>query len=233
MKLEVLEADGFYDALRELYRDGYSNLDYFDFLQLLQKLYTEFTDLLYELRQDFSHNEDEILKLILQFIDIESLEFWLKTNNIAPPVKKLDPEDLTNKVLKPNLDHVSRILMGNTATICGELEGRIFDYHHLLKTNDRQEVRDSVKITLNGNIQLWGFIFNELISKGYISAPKYNGKASYAKFARQILENFEFTSHPMQKQPTENYLTKALKENKYSLNKQELFKIPDIKNAND
>lgn len=235
MKLPVLDADGFYDALREVYQEDYSHLDFFDYLQEFQKLYTEFTDSLHHLRQDFSGNRDEILKLVLKYVDLELLEFWSQTINIALPNKKMNAEEFTSKILKPNLDYISRILMKNSATICNGLDDKIFDYRHLLKIGDRQEqeVEGFGKITINGNVQLWGFIFNELISKGFISAPKHNGKSSYAKFARQLLDNFEFTSHPTQKQPSENYLTKALKENKYSLDKQELFKIPHIKNAND
>lgn len=113
------------------------------------------------------------------------------------------------------------------------MENEIFSLEQYKKLGSEDHKVESDKILINGNIQLLGFIFNELINKGYITAPKHNGKVSHAKFAKQLLKHFEFTTGDNNKQPSENYLTKALKENKYSINKQETFKIPHIRTSND
>lgn len=87
------------------------------------------------------------------------------------------------------------------------------------------------KIPINGNYQMLCFLFSELIDKGYITAPMYNGKISHRRTAEMLLNHFEFTNNP--EQPTVDNLTAYIKDNRYSLDKQELFNIPKIKNAND
>ena len=87
------------------------------------------------------------------------------------------------------------------------------------------------KIPINGNYQMLCFLFSELINKGYITAPMYNGKISHRRTAEMLLNHFEFTNNP--EQPTVDNLTAYIKDNRYSLDKQNLFNIPKMKNAND
>ena len=156
-----------------------------------------------------------------------------ENNSEFKNLDSLDNDYIFNEIIKPNIQCVASELARDTAQIANFLSDEIFTYSQIYQSNLSSQNQDSDKITLNGNIQLWEFIFNELINKGYITAPKHNGKVSHAKFARQLLQHFEFTSQNNEKQPSENYLTKALKENKYSNSKQEIFKIPNIKIAND
>lgn len=87
------------------------------------------------------------------------------------------------------------------------------------------------KIQINGNYQLLAFLFNELIEKGYITAPIHNGKRSHKRTAEMLLKHFEFTNK--EEQPSVENLTNYIKNNTYSTQKQGLFKIPSIKTAND
>lgn len=100
-----------------------------------------------------------------------------------------------------------------------------------LTTKEEQITHSSNKIPVNGNYQMLMFLFSELIHKGYITAPKHNGKISHKRTAEMLLKHFEFTNK--EEQPSTENLTQYLKNNQYSLEKQELFKIPKMENAND
>lgn len=239
MKIELLSMEMFQGIYREQFENGDYEIDYFEYLQQNQKLYDDFSDGLYGLLTSSLDNEDEIIEHILKYVDLEMLYVWAKTTYLEIDEEKPHDEHLNdyvlNEILMPNIEYIGNELMHNTAQISNFLLDEIFTYKQLLRSSPHSKIQPSEtdKIIINGNIQLWGFIFNELINKGYVTAPKHNGKVSHAKFARQLLQHFEFTTYDHDKQPSENYLTKALKENKYSNNKLDLFKIPNVKIAND
>lgn len=236
MKLELLTLEMFESSYRDHFEMVKNKVDYLEFLKQSQKLYIDFSDELFRLCSNPTANENKIIHTINNQVDTSSLYFWtiiksLEKNKVElKNLPLVEAEYVFNEIVKPNIEFVAIELSRDTAEIANFLSDEIFTFSQIQNSNSNNVSPDQEtdKIAINGNVQLWGFIFNELINKGYITAPKHNGKVSYAKFARQLLQHFEFSS-----QPSENYLTKALKENKYSNNKQEIFKIPNIKIAND
>ncbi len=84
------------------------------------------------------------------------------------------------------------------------------------------------KIVINGNLQTLGYIFNQLISGGYIEPIVFNtGKNNNTATAQMFLEHFEFTENPHE-QPSVEYLKKTIFHNSLSMKKQEDFIIPHI-----
>ncbi|MBT0553495.1 hypothetical protein [Riemerella anatipestifer] len=86
------------------------------------------------------------------------------------------------------------------------------------------------KITINGSIQLIGYIFTELIEKGYIEPKRKSGKTNASATAEMLLNHFNFTYNANGEQPSKEYLKKALSEqNQLSPDKATLIKIPHLK----
>lgn len=242
LEIEALTLEMFESSYRDQFNDFYKDkMSYFEFLRQNQKLYNDFTDELFVLSSDSLAAEDKIIHFIQNHIDTKNLFLWIMVkglveNDTEPKnLELLNNDYVFDEIIKPNIEYITKELARDTAEIADFLIDEIFVYDQInnVSSNINSPDQETDKIAINGNIQLWGFLFNELINKGYITAPKHNGKVSHAKFARQLLQHFEFSSQPSEKQPSENYLTKALKENKYSNNKQEIFKIPNIKIAND
>ncbi|GEM_PF-6630457 len=242
LKIEALSLEMFESSYSQEFEDIHKNkMSYLEFLKQSQKLYNDFTDELFALSFDALANEDKIIHFIQNQIDVKSLYLWIMVKGLeenaieSKNLESLNKDYVYNEIIKPNIEYITSELARDTAKIANFLSDEIFEFEQInySSSNHNSPDYETDKIAINGNVQLWGFLFNELINKGYITAPKHNGKVSYAKFARQLLQHFEFSSQPNEKQPSENYLTKALKENKYSNNKQEVFKIPNIKIAND
>lgn len=86
------------------------------------------------------------------------------------------------------------------------------------------------KITINGSIQLIGYIFTELIEKGYIEPKRKSGKTNASATAEMLLNHFNFTYNANGTQPSKEYLKKALfEQNQLSSDKSTLIKIPHLK----
>ena len=89
----------------------------------------------------------------------------------------------------------------------------------------------SQKIKIKGSLQSIGFLFSELIEKGFIEAPKRNGKNNTSAISRMILDHFEFIDK--EEQPKTEDIRKTLfTENKLSIEKQSQFKIPQSRIIN-
>ncbi|MEJ5102770.1 hypothetical protein [Chryseobacterium sp. MYb328] len=87
------------------------------------------------------------------------------------------------------------------------------------------------KIKIKGSLQSIGYLFSELIDKGFIEAPKRNGKDNTSAISRMILDHFEFIDK--QEQPKPEDIRKTLfTDNKLSIEKQNQFKIPHNKIIN-
>ncbi|MFP3599422.1 hypothetical protein [Chryseobacterium sp. SIMBA_029] len=84
------------------------------------------------------------------------------------------------------------------------------------------------KIKINGSLQAWGYIFTELMDKGYIEPQRKNGKLNVQGTAKMILDHFEFTKEEFQP-PLESVRQALFTQNKFSNDKQNLFKIPSFK----
>ncbi|ADZ13160.1 hypothetical protein RIA_2125 [Riemerella anatipestifer RA-GD] len=92
------------------------------------------------------------------------------------------------------------------------------------------EATECEKITINGSIQLLGYIFTELIEKGYIEPKRKSGKTNASATAEMLLNHFNFTYNANGEQPSKEYLKKALSEqNQLSPDKATLIKIPHLK----
>lgn len=84
----------------------------------------------------------------------------------------------------------------------------------------------SNKIQVKGSLQSIGYLFSELINKGYIEVPKRNGNYNNSAISRMILEHFEFIDR--EEQPTSEDIRQTLfSKNSLSADKQALFKIPE------
>lgn len=87
------------------------------------------------------------------------------------------------------------------------------------------------KITINGNTQLLGHIFIQLIEGGFIEPIKTGtGEINKTATTQSILDHFEFTEN--EKQPSVEYLKKAIFHNQFSTDKTEYLKILPLKNFN-
>ena len=123
--------------------------------------------------------------------------------------------------------------------ICGNIDEIItYAYNKYLELsiininngNNLKET-DSTKIKVKGSLQSLGYVFSELIEKGYIVPPRRNGNINVLATSRMILEHFEFVDR--ENQPNEEDIRKTLfTDNKLSMERQELFKIPKMERLN-
>jgi hypothetical protein len=97
--------------------------------------------------------------------------------------------------------------------------------------NNKDIFSKSQKIKIKGSLQSVGFLFSELIEKGFIEAPKRNGKDNTSAISRMILDHFEFIDKEEQPKP-EDIRKTLFTENKLSIEKQNQFKIPQSKIIN-
>ncbi|MET3530633.1 hypothetical protein DRF59_12555 [Chryseobacterium flavum] len=96
---------------------------------------------------------------------------------------------------------------------------------------DKDIFSTSQKIKIKGSLQSIGYLFSELIEKGFIEAPKRNGKDNTSAISRMILDHFEFIDKEEQPKP-EDIRKTLFTENKLSADKQNQFKIPQSKIIN-
>lgn len=105
------------------------------------------------------------------------------------------------------------------------------DTKPLEKQTNSNVGKTTEKININGNTQLLGHIFIQLIEGGFIEPIKTgNGEINKMATARMLLEHFNFTEK--EHQPTVEYLKKAIFENQFSAGKTEYLKISPLKNFN-
>lgn len=112
---------------------------------------------------------------------------------------------------------------------------RFIEHCESLLSKDKKQVNkdnhSANKIKLKGSLQSIGFLFSELINKGYIEAPKRNGNINHSAVSRMILEHFEFIDR--EEQPKEEDIRQSLfYKNSLSADKQSKFTIPDSKIIN-
>jgi hypothetical protein len=99
------------------------------------------------------------------------------------------------------------------------------------KSTNNDKIADPQKIKIKGSLQSIGFLFSELIEKGFIEAPKRNGKDNTSAISRMILDHFEFIDKEEQPKP-EDIRKTLFTENKLSIEKQNQFRIPQSKIIN-
>ena len=96
---------------------------------------------------------------------------------------------------------------------------------------DAKIILEKSKIKINGNTQLLGHIFIQLIEGGFIESVKTGtGEINKTATTQSILDHFEFTEN--EKQPSVEYLKKAIFHNSFSTEKTEYLKITPLKNFN-
>lgn len=101
----------------------------------------------------------------------------------------------------------------------------------LSNSSDIEKISVPQKIKIKGSLQSIGYLFSELIEKGFIEAPKRNGKDNTSAISRMILDHFEFIDKEEQPKP-EDIRKTLFTENKLSTEKQNQFKIPQSKIIN-
>ncbi|TLX23951.1 hypothetical protein FE904_19575 [Chryseobacterium indologenes] len=94
--------------------------------------------------------------------------------------------------------------------------------------SETQSISTPSKIKVNGSLQALGFILTELMDKGYIEPQRKNGKLNTQGTAKMILDHFEFTKEEFQP-VVESVRQSLFTQNKFSNDKQDLFKIPSCK----
>lgn len=94
--------------------------------------------------------------------------------------------------------------------------------------NTIQAVSYIQKIKVNGSLQAWGYILTELMDKGYIEPQRKNGKLNIQGTAKMILDHFEFTKEEFQPS-LESVRQSLFTQNKFSSDKQNLFRIPSFR----
>jgi len=99
------------------------------------------------------------------------------------------------------------------------------------KLNEPKTKQKNKKIKWNGTPALFGYLFIELVNKGFIEMPLHNGEHNYTEFAKRCFDTFEIkgTNKPL---TTIGNLTKELnpKQDKNSLSdtKRAKFTIPEL-----
>ncbi|CEJ72098.1 hypothetical protein BN1195_04455 [Chryseobacterium oranimense G311] len=101
----------------------------------------------------------------------------------------------------------------------------------LSNSSNIEKITVPQKIKIKGSLQSIGYLFSELIEKGFIEAPKRNGKDNISAISRMILDHFEFIDKEEQPKP-EDIRKTLFTENKLSADKQNQFKIPHSKIIN-
>ncbi|WP_223560209.1 hypothetical protein [Chryseobacterium lathyri] len=91
---------------------------------------------------------------------------------------------------------------------------------------DKEAVPITSKIKITGSLQALGYIFTELFEKGYIEPQRKNGKVNIQGTAKMILDHFEFIREEVQPS-LESVRQSLFTQNKFSNDKQDLFKIPN------
>ncbi|WP_343686441.1 hypothetical protein [Chryseobacterium gleum] len=118
--------------------------------------------------------------------------------------------------------------------IKSEIENKIKEFELIsifVNAKRSSKILNPNKILIKGSLQSIGFIFSELIEKGFIEAPKRNGKDNTSAISRMILDHFEFIDKEEQPKP-EDIRKTLFTENKLSIEKQNQFKIPQSKIIN-
>ncbi|WP_241310530.1 hypothetical protein [Chryseobacterium arthrosphaerae] len=126
------------------------------------------------------------------------------------------------------------LLRRNTTGYKGDgLEKRVTSEieSQLSNSSDIEKITVPQKIKIKGSLQSIGYLFSELIEKGFIEAPKRNGKDNTSAISRMILDHFEFIDKEEQPKP-EDIRKTLFTENKLSADKQNQFRIPHCKIIN-
>lgn len=164
--------------------------------------------------------DDELLRL-------------LETGTITELETYFEKVYLTFRNLNPGkeLDFLSYIEESITwITGSGKTKSRekfIYDWTEEKRTELKAEVKASQtqveKIKWNGTPEIFGFLFLELIRKGYIDVPLHHGKPNFTGFSRLCWEHFEIKTTP-------GNLERALNEENNRLTdwKRDQFKIPQL-----
>jgi len=111
-----------------------------------------------------------------------------------------------------------------------EIAKAVINYcKQLLKIYKEMDLEKELKALPTNKIKwlaspsILGYVFIELINKGFVEMPLRNGEINYSEFARQLLGAFEF-------QTTQNTMENACNpsKNKLSTTKRSKFKIPQL-----
>lgn len=196
------------------YIHKYPNSSYSQYLEVLIALYSKESS---EFKIFINENKDKIPNWV---IEKKEEEMWLEGLEF-------------NKKLIKEFDRILEFIYNEF-----DIEnGKLIEQEKLIKKiTDRKEIEkfrlpNSNKIKIKGSLQSVGFLFSELIEKGFIEAPKRNGKDNTSAISRMILDHFEFVDKEEQPKP-EDIRKTLFSENKLSADKQNQFKIPQSKIIN-
>lgn len=196
------------------YIHKYPDSSYLQYLDILKTLYTRQSS---KLNRFIRENKDKIPDWVIEKKEekmwFDGLEF--------------------NKKLILEFDKILEFLYDEYDIENGKL---VEKERHIKKITDVKEktqnkLPHSNKIQLKGSLQSIGYLFSELIDRGFIEAPKRNGKNNTSAISRMILQHFEFVDKEEQPKP-EDIRKTLFTENKLSADKQALFKIPESKIIN-
>ncbi|MCO7332657.1 hypothetical protein NHN08_09105 [Riemerella anatipestifer] len=160
-------------------------------------------------------------------------EYRLKTGDIErEPI--IDYEKLLFPFEFFNL-YVLRNLINKVINPDKVFSGKLLKYDREDQPTTQEGSKGYEKIKVKGSLQSIGYIFSELIDKGWIIPPKRNGKINKTAVARLILEHFELIDR---KKPitTEEYTRRTISAKKtdsgFNKDKMDRFRIPSEKSIN-
>lgn len=180
-----------------------------------------------------SFNND-IEKWINSYYADINFKVFLKNNLTVETRSDKSIQDAIKEV-KKDKDNILRKIWDIQADIhqyiTNELYKIIIDEENATSKKEKKPTSStSNKIQVKGSLQSIGYLFSELIKKGYIEVPKRNGNPNTSEISRMILEHFEFINREFEqkKPPTAESIRQTLfSKNSLSADKQKLFKIPE------
>ena len=111
------------------------------------------------------------------------------------------------------------------------IESELKFQYSTLKFEDENSERKFEKIQWKGSPSLFGYLFTELIDKGFIEPKLHNGEMSYSGTAKLFLDHFDIYNKKGNLTTLENLkkeMNPAIYKNTYSETKRAKFKIPKM-----
>lgn len=215
-----MEYDIFYHETLKIFKQEFLNdYDYYtkreitfiEYLEILKKNYWGIIDDLAEIiglhsdnfqtnSYDITDDKKELRRNLLFELSkyIEFYEVLQKVTNQKYEHYFLNHKDRKNADIYFIEENAKIFLEGAMDEMIGikaEIENKIKEFELIsifTDANKPSKVLNPNKIAIKGSLQSIGYIFSELIEKGFIEAPKRNGKDNTSAISRMILDHFEF-----------------------------------------
>ncbi|MCW1961489.1 MULTISPECIES: hypothetical protein [Chryseobacterium] len=256
---QKMEYDIFYYETLKIFKQHFlkdydyhtkGEITFIEYLEILKKNYWGIVDDLSEIidlhsdnfrtdSYDITDDKKELRRNLLFELSkyFEFYEILQKVTNKKYEHYFLNHKDMKNADIYFIEENSKLFLEGAMDEMIGikaEIENKIKEFELIsifINANKSSKILNPNKILVKGSLQSIGYLFSELIEKGFIEAPKRNGKDNTSAISRMILDHFEFIDKEEQPKP-EDIRKTLFTENKLSIEKQNQFKIPQSKIIN-